>query len=65
MGRNSGYKVSDRGLIVAFSASAAFQTLLNSLSVLEVCAEGAECVGQSVFAELLSLGEVVFSVCYR
>lgn len=39
MGRNRGYKVSDRGLIIAFSA---FQTLLHSLPVLEVCAEGAE-----------------------
>lgn len=37
MGRNRGYKVSDRGLIIAFSA---FQTLLHSLP--EVCAEGAE-----------------------
>lgn len=55
MGRNSGYKSFDRGLIInAFSASAAFQTLFNSSSVLEVHIEGAACVGQRVFAELFT-----------
>lgn len=57
MGKNSKYKVFDRGLITAFSASPAFQILLNSLTVLEVCAERAKCVGQSVFAELLTACE--------
>lgn len=44
MGRNSAYKVSDGGLIVAFGA---FQALPNSLPVLEVRAKGAELVARA------------------
>lgn len=57
MGKNSEYKVFDRGLITAFSTAAAFQILLNSLTMLEVRAERAKCEGQSVFAELLTACE--------
>lgn len=61
-GRNSGSKVFERGLIMALGASAAFQSLLSSLPVLEARrAEGAEREGCSGFAKQLTASESWFS----